>query len=83
MSSLQAMHKFIKPPNPLGVSTFSLDECLILFNHATRVIDMFLPRRSRGKRVCGSLRASAVNKKKSHVVAANKKNHVGLQLINI
>jgi hypothetical protein len=41
MSSLQAMQKFIKPLNPLGVSTFRLDERLILFNHANRVIDEF------------------------------------------
>lgn len=42
MSSLQEMHKFIKPLNPLGVSSLRLDERLIfLFNHASRVIAEF------------------------------------------
>jgi hypothetical protein len=41
MSSLQVIHKIIKPSSPLGVGgTLRLNERLILFNHATRVIDV-------------------------------------------
>jgi hypothetical protein len=59
MSSIQAIHKIIKPSSPLGVDdTFRLNEHLILFNR--EAIDVFFAGRVGRQK---GLRPSAVNQK--------------------